>query len=178
MGPDLIDGLKDLLLRVVAVSNPMIDGETGLSEPRSQVQELLAVEVHSRIAAFLRRAGPRRDRGRLRRVQPNCLAAFCLDHSQDRNLKPSLAFPGRRGKKVSQPPGLRSTSRQVAAIEGPNQRLARMASQAENRQVERNPGEGLLEVSAKRLLDVDAVAGHVGKVHPTPHCKQHAKKLR
>ena len=75
---------------------------------------------------------------------------------------------------------LQAACRQVAAIEGSNQRISRMAMavQAENRQVERNPIEGLLEVSAKRLLDVDAVVGQVGKVHPTPHCKQHAKKPR
>ena len=38
--------------------------------------------------------------------------------------------------------------------------------------------EGLLKVAAKRLFDVDAVAAQAGKVDPTPHCKQYAKKLR
>jgi hypothetical protein len=47
-----------------------------------------------------------------------------------------------------------------------------MAAQAENRQVERNPIEGLLKMAAERLFDVDAVAGHVGKVDPAPHSKQ------
>ena len=60
MRPDPVDGSKDLLLRVVAVPNPVVNWEIGFSESRSKVQELFAVKIYPRVTVFLRRAFLRR----------------------------------------------------------------------------------------------------------------------
>jgi len=77
--PDCNDALENLLLRIIAISNPVGNVKIGLPEPRSKIEKLLAAEVDPRVSIpFLRR-----NRRGLGRVPPNGLAAFCPDYSQN-----------------------------------------------------------------------------------------------
>ena len=74
-------------------------------------------------------------------------------------------------------PRLCSTLWQKRAVEHANERLLRVTTQPKNRQVEHDPPERLLKMSAERLLAKSAVAGHVGEVDSTSHAEQHLKQF-
>ena len=75
-------------------------------------------------------------------------------------------------------PRLRSALWQKRAVEHTNERLLRVTTQLQNRQVERYPPERLLKMSAERLLAKGAVSGHVGEVDSPSHAEQHLEQFR
>ena len=76
------------------------------------------------------------------------------------------------------PPRLRSTLWHKRAVEHPDQRLLRVTTQPQDRQVERYPPERLLKMPPERLLAIVAVAGHVGEVDSASHPEQHLEQFR
>ena len=80
-------------------------------------------------------------------------------------------------------PRLRSTlwqKRATAEIsaEHANERLLRVTTQPQNRQVERYPPERPLKMSAECLLAKGAVSGHVGEVDSPSHAEQYLEQFR